>query len=217
MDTAEQVDILIVDLITVVTVAGKQIGNNEYGVKFMSKKVKRNCSSCKFGWLNRCETLKEELDKNGFNENNGMRMNWEVEFKVKDSFICDKYKSMYIEYPIEVSKINTNADKYKDSRTGKFAKIRPCEEGYEGKTYLGLYLGEMPIGHHITHNSETKELNVSFSNNPAIFVFDLNKIVYGMESWWGIIESEEDLKEITNHDIENVWYVKALKELSNSQ
>lgn len=184
----------------------------------MSKKVKRNCSSCKFGWLNRCETLKEELDKNGFNENNGMRMNWEVEFKVKDSFICDKYKSMYIEYPIEVSKINTNADKdkHKDSRTGKFAKIRPCGEEYEGKTYLGLYLGEMPIGHIISHNPDTNELNVSFSTNPGIFVFDLNRIVYGMESWWGIIKNEDDLKEITESDINNIWYVKALKELSNS-
>lgn len=74
----------------------------------------------------------------------------------------------------------------------------------------------MPVGHSISHNSESKELSISFSNNPAIFVFDLNKIVYGMESRWGIIENEEDLKEITNKDINNIWYVKALKELSNS-
>lgn len=183
----------------------------------MSEK-KGNCGSCKFGWLNRCETLKKELNKNGFSEDSVGRKNWEVEYKVKYSFICDKYKSMYIEYPIEVSKINANEDKneYIDSRTGRFAKIRPCGEEYEGKTYLGLYLGEIPVGHRVSHNPDTKELNVSFNNNPAIFVFDLNKIVYGMESWWGIIESVEDLKEITNDDIENVWYVKALKELSNS-
>lgn len=178
----------------------------------MSEKTKRNCNSCKFSWLNRCETLKKELDKNGVYE--GVRKNWEIEHKVKDNLICDKYKSRYIEYPIEVSKINANADKneYKDSRTGRFAKIRPCGEEYEGKTYLGLYLGEMPVGHRISHNPDTKELNVSFSTNPGIFVFDLNKIVYGMESWWGIIENEEDLKEITESDIDNVWYVKALKE-----
>lgn len=181
----------------------------------MSDKIKRNCSSCKFSWLNRCKTLKKELNRNGFSENNDMRKNWEVEYKVKHSFICDKYKSMYIEYPIKVSKINVNADKdeYKDSRTGKFAKIRPCGEEYGGKTYLGLYLGEMPVGHRISHNLDTNELNVSFSTNPGIFVFDLNKVVYGMESWWGIIDNEEDLKEISNSDIDNVWYVKVLKEL----
>ena len=109
----------------------------------------------------------------------------------------------------------SNKTGYKDSQIGNFVKIAPCGDEYKGKTYLGLYLGELPVAHHITHNSETKELSVSFSNNPAIFVFDLNKIIYGMESWWGIIESEEDLKEITNRDINNIWYMKALKELSS--
>ncbi len=184
----------------------------------MSEKMKRNCSSCKFSWLNRCETLKDELYKNGYKESNGSRKNWEIEHKIKDIFICDKYKSMYIEYPIEVSKINVNADKdeFKDSRKGRFAKIRPCGKEYEGKTYLGLYLGEMPIGHRISHNPDTNELNVSFSTNPGIFVFDLNKIIYGMESWWGIINNDEDLREITESDINNIWYVKALKELSSN-
>ena len=184
----------------------------------MSEKIKRNCYSCKFSWFNRCETLKQELKKNGFNESNGTRINWEVEYKIKDNFICDKYRSKYIEYPIEVSKINTDNNKgsYRDNQIGKFVKIAPCGEEYEGKTYLGLYLGEIPVGHGISHNPDTKELNISFRNNPAIFVFGLNKIIYGMESWWGIIESEEDLKEITNDDINNIWYVKALKELTNS-
>lgn len=190
---------------------------NRKGDINLSEKVKRNCSSCKFSWLNRCETLKEELNKNGFSDRNGSKKNWEVEYKVKYSFICDKYKSMYIEYPIEVSKINTENNKggYRGSSVGKFAMIRPCGEEYENKTYLGLYLGELPINHHISHDPDTKELNVSFMNNPAIFVFDLNKIIFGMESWWGIINNELDFKEITNLDIDNIWYVKALKELSN--
>lgn len=178
-------------------------------------KIERNCNSCKFSWFNRCEVLKN-------NEEFQNIINGEfdifADYEFKNNFICDNYKSRYIEYPIEVSKINTkeNRDRFKDSRVGKFAKIRPCGEKYEGKTYLGLYLGEIPVGYGISHNPDTKELNISFSNNPAIFVFDLNEIIYGMESWWGIIESEEDLKEITESDINNIWYVKALKELSNS-
>lgn len=184
----------------------------------MDKKIKKNCMNCKFSWFNRCETLKQELKKNGFNEGNDIRINWEVEFKIKDNFVCDKYRSKYIEYPIEVSKINTDNNRsfYRDEQMGRFVKIRPCGEEYEDKTYLGLYLGDMPIGHNISHNPETNELNVSFSTNPGIFVFDLNKIIYGMESWWGIINNEKDLKEITNSDINNIWYVKVLKELSNN-
>ena len=37
---------------------------------------------------------------------------------------------------------------------------------------------------------------------------ELGKIIFGMESWWGRIKSEEELKDITDGDIENVWHVK---------
>lgn len=182
----------------------------------MENEFKRNCNSCKFSFMNRCETLKNNKE---FQKIWNGRSDILADFKFKDSFVCDNYKSRYIEYPIEVSKINTENSRtgYRNSQIGKFAKISPCGDEYKGKTYLGLYLGELPVGHCISHNSENKELSVSFSNNPAIFVFDLNKIIFGCESWWGIIESEDDLKEITDEDIENIWYVKALKELQNRE
>lgn len=71
--------------------------------------------------------------------------------------------------------------------------------------HSSLYLGELPVGFQISHNSETKELNVRFNINPAIFVFDLKKIIYGCESWWGFIESEDELRTITDIDIEMVY------------
>ena len=49
------------------------------------------------------------------------------------------------------------------------------------------------------------------ATNPAIYVFDLQRIIFGAESWWGIIENPEELKDITDDDINNIWYVKALK------
>lgn len=188
----------------------------------MSNEFKRSCVTCKFSALRTCETLK--------NNNEYMELAKEIEgetfmardlrkYEFKEKFICDKYKSRYIEYPIEVSKINKNTEKrgLRDSEIGKFAKISPCGKEYEGKTYLGLFLGDLPIGNHVSHNNETKELNISFSTNPAIFVFDLKKIIYGCESWWGIIEKEEDLKDITDKEINNIWYVKALKSLSQGE
>ena len=179
--------------------------------------AERNCSTCKFGMFQECEALKENkeyqnIPKDGFLDTGKMEF--------KRNFICDNYKSIYIEYPIEVSKINydnydANKGGYRDRKIGNFVSIRPCEKKYQDKTYLGLYLGELPTGHHVSHNPNTKELNISFHNNPAIFVFDLNKIVFGCESWWRIIKNEADLREVSNIDIDNIWYVKALKALSS--
>lgn len=180
----------------------------------MSDEIKRNCNTCKFGLFDRCDTLKNHEEYQAMRNARGSAL---VTHKFKNNFICNIYKCLYIEYPIEVSKINCDANKgaYRDSRIGKFAQIRPCDEEYQNKTYLGLYLGDLPIGHHVSHNPDTKELNISFRDNPAIFVFELNKIIYGCESWWGVLENETDLKEITDIDINDVWYVKAIKAMSS--
>lgn len=187
-------------------------------------KNKRNCLTCKKDSpFFKCNILKNNeeyqsilksvLSKGEVNEGDEEYSNEAYEFKEK--FICDNFKSRYIEYPIEVSKINQDKDmsSYKDEYKGRFVKIRPCGDKYENKTYLGIYLGELPRGNRIVYNHDTKELDVSFDNNPAIFVFDLKEIIYGCESWWGFIKDENDLKNIADIDIENVWYVKALKGL----
>ena len=70
------------------------------------------------------------------------------------------------------------------------------------------------MGNIISHNSNTNELNVSYDLNPAIFVFDLNEIIFGCQSWWGIIKNEQELKDISDIDIDNIWYVKVLKSLN---
>lgn len=182
----------------------------------MCENYKKNCHSCKFG-LFLCETLKNNKEyMDIYNENKAFN---KKEFDFKESFICDNYKCIFIEYPIKVSKINSDNEIFglRDKHKGKFVRIRPCGKEYQGKTYLGLYLGDLPTGHHITHNLETLELKVSFDSNPAIFVFDLNKIIYGYESWWGIIEKEEDFKDISDFDIKNIWYVKAIESLTKTK
>jgi hypothetical protein len=126
-----------------------------------------------------------------------------------------------MKYPITVNKINfENMGKlykqgFKGGAVGKFVAIRPVADEFEGKTYLGLYLGEIAaLGPTFRYNKESQELEVSHSGyNPAIYVFDLQQIIFGYESWWGIIKSEDQLKQITDADIENVWYVKALKQI----
>ena len=49
--------------------------------------------------------------------------------------------------------------------------------------------------------------------NPVIFIPDLMRVVLGIESWWVVIKKPKDLKKITDADIQNVWYAKALKSM----
>lgn len=96
---------------------------------------------------------------------------------------------------------------------GALVKVRPCGEEYGNKTYLGFLIGEIALGSSITTIDDKIQLNFS-GYNPAMFVPELKKVIYGAESWWSVIKSEDELKEITDDDIENVWYVKLFKSLS---
>jgi len=120
-----------------------------------------------------------------------------------------------IKYPLEISgvkgKITPISKGFAGHNYGTMVAVKPCNDV---KTFLGMYLGEVPVTFNTRYNKETKELEVVTNNNPAIYVPDLDKIVYGIESWWGVIKNEEQLKDITDEDIDNVWYVKALKELN---
>ena len=141
-----------------------------------------------------------------------------------DNDVCSKckfYKSRYIEYPITVTSIETDKIEYDSilhsDDIGKPVKIRPCAEEYDGKTYLGIFLGDLPVSSYVSFDEDRAKLDVHHMNNPAIFVPELNKIIFGMESWWGIIKDEKQLKDITDLDIENIWYVKLLDALTKGK
>jgi len=98
-------------------------------------------------------------------------------------------------------------------KAGVWVSIRLVDDEYKGKTFLGVLIGEIarPL---LRYSKETKILSVSSgAGNPAIWVPDLNRVVMGYESWWREVKSPEDLKVITDTDIDNIWYVKALKDM----
>lgn len=101
---------------------------------------------------------------------------------------------------------------YAYAKPGTFVSIRPANDD---KTYLGIYLGDMPVGiAGVQKKGEPETVYlVRTQGNPCIFIPELEQLFYGMESWWGAIKSPEDLHRITDADIENVWYVRALKAL----
>lgn len=123
-----------------------------------------------------------------------------------------------IPFPVEVSKVIPQSRVSKDIvPVGSWVAVRPVKDATK-KTYLGIYLGEMPIKRaSASYHLKTKELTFLISTNPAIFVPDLNQVVWGYESWWGRIKSATDLKQISDQDIENVWYVKALREMTREK
>lgn len=87
----------------------------------------------------------------------------------------------------------------------------------EDRTHLGLLLGNMAAGALTHYDGETQTLGLQLSfHNPAMYVPALNRIVWGYESWWEEIGTEDQLRQISNEDIDGVWYVQALKMLEKS-
>lgn len=133
---------------------------------------------------------------------------------------CEHFDSRYIEFPINVTGIEKSFDfgaEHSLYPCGQPVLVRPCDDENKVKTYFGILLGDLPIDAAISHNRTTGVLNVATLNNPAIFVPELKKIVYGCESWWARINSLEEAKSvITDSDIENCWYVKLMRELLTS-
>lgn len=149
------------------------------------------------------------------------------QIKELEEFMKEKAEARRIKYPVEVSGIdfdvkigvsNKSFMALSEKGPGTFVSIRSCKKEHGDKTRLGLLIGYVPIHAGVEFSKETKRLKFIVSgDNPAIFVFDLNEVVLGCESFWGAIESEKQLREITNDDIQNVWYIKALKQLSEKK
>ena len=161
--------------------------------------IEKNCFSCK-KYIFCKSPIKQNIDDNS-------------EMQI---FSCPDYESMYMSFPVTVSgiNINTEVDGLRKSKVGSLVAIRPCNDEND-KTYLGMFLGELPAGINVSHNNDTKQLNVGYDLNPAIYVFDLKKIVFGYESWWSFIDSEKQFKQITDEDIDSQWYVQFFKSFGN--
>ena len=115
-------------------------------------------------------------------------------------------------YPLTVSKIMGRGIPGSGARAGMLVRVRPVKDK---KTYPGIYLGDLLRSVDLFMGSKSNALFVAQRSNPAIWVPDLNRVVWGDSSWWGEIETEEDAKKlISDDDIQNVWYVKALKDLA---
>lgn len=123
----------------------------------------------------------------------------------EDKGECQDFKSRYLEFPLTIQGIEVRECLPPMRQVGKLVRVRPCGDE---NTYLGVYLGELARAPMVYTRSDSKQLFVSLYQNPAIFVPALSCIVWGDESWWSIIETENDLRDISNNDIASQWYVR---------
>lgn len=129
---------------------------------------------------------------------------------------CDRYESLYIEFPLTVEDIDNKQITWHKGWHAPLCPVavRPCCDDTDNKTFLGFYLGEFAAEIHTSWDKKTKRLTNTTLNNPAIYVPDLERVVWGYESWWHEIEDPTQLKDITDADIKSVWYMRALDTLT---
>lgn len=102
------------------------------------------------------------------------------------------------------------------NRTGAYVKVRPCADEFKDKTYLGIMVGDAALSSSVSIKEETIVCSWRMFN-PLILIPELKILVTGSASWWGIINTPEDLESITDNNIDNVWYVQALKSLAKGK
>jgi hypothetical protein len=124
--------------------------------------------------------------------------------------------SRAIQYPCELQGIVWRPDTRPifDDRSHAWVQVRPCGAEYEGKTFLGVHIGDIARGCSCALD-QSGYLHLGYAlHNPLIWIPERRKTVMGSESWWGPLKSPDDLQEITDLDIENVWYVRAMRDLA---
>lgn len=126
-----------------------------------------------------------------------------------------------VSYPITVSGMSLTGEAWSPrsltASAGAYVKVRPCSPEYGGKTYLGVLVGDIAMSYSVRLDRESEILHVSPGRkNPAIFIPETASVVMGAGSWWGKIESPEQLRDITDDRIASVWYVQALKQLAGA-
>lgn len=198
----------------------------------LNREYPRTCDYCSFEFFppeehaESCklyaDTQKNLETKNALKEekiSNSDRMEARLlaQKNIPEDYDCQSFELKFITYPLEYEKLENNANA-RFSDITHAVRIRPCAENYEKKTYLGILISEyFPIGMHVRYNKTNKILKLYFDSNPAIYVPDLNKIVFGMESFWSRISSDiddvGDISDISDTDIKrfNEYTLNILK------
>lgn len=128
---------------------------------------------------------------------------------------CESYESAYIEFPLTVTGIDNERLMWRRGFHEPLSPVavRPCDDECAGRTYLGVYLGEFPAEVCTSWSRSTGVLSNTAVGNPAIYVPELGRVVWGYESWWREVKDLSEIPDITDRDIESCWYMRAFASL----
>jgi hypothetical protein len=93
---------------------------------------------------------------------------------------------------------------------GDLILMKPDNPEYEGKTYLGYFLGEIALGSTVKVDaiSITSEF-VRFS--PVFYLPEIGRWFFGIDGWWSLIKQEQDFEKITLSNPDSSWYIELAK------
>jgi len=123
-------------------------------------------------------------------------------------------------FPVEVADVHVFDAKGFSERTqvGSLVRVRPCDKASGDKTYLGIFLGSMILEPDVFYRDKSHKLEVMMHRNPAMFVPELKRIVWGCVSWWSPVETPEDMERmITDESIAKQPCVIALKAMIEAE
>lgn len=96
--------------------------------------------------------------------------------------------------------------------SGEYVALRLVKEE-DPRTYFGIILGDIKLGVVVDHVPDSGKAELKgMIGNPAIFVPSLKQIIYGVECWWRLIVSEEQLATITDGELDK-WADKAREQI----
>ena len=130
---------------------------------------------------------------------------------------CPMFSSRHIEWPCEVAGIDYDLDDFKvreaSGRIGTPVRVRPCGEGFGGRTYLGILVGDLPHLPYAKLDVDTGRLRFGAVSNPLILLPTEGKAVWGAESWWSALAPGDDLggiADIRDEEIMGAWYMRGI-------
>ncbi len=142
----------------------------------------------------------------------GERWERKQEIDPKNCETCQRWRSRYIEFPLTINGLDIkNPEPW--GIHPQLCRVRPAKEK---KTYLGIYVGEIPRYTGASFDEESGTLKIFTSCNPMIYIPEQERAVFGDESWWGRIEPGEDITDITDEMIRGQWYIKLLEEAAKA-
>lgn len=99
--------------------------------------------------------------------------------------------------------------------SGRLVRCRPLHRKYSGQTFLGIYIGDLPVVMS-AHVEDHHTIAVEFSDrpqdySPAFFIPQLKCVMLNCQLWWSWLDDpSSDIPPITDEEIDKSPIARAI-------